>query len=112
MAIHSCDRMLEELNRDCEEHVSGYDCPDTLISYIPRFDEYGIIVHDGGGSSVQISFCPWCGTRLPESKRDRWFDALEDRGIDPDGPDIPEEFRGSAWWERQSDLHSPPTGGS
>jgi hypothetical protein len=28
---------------------------------------FGLIIHnDGGGSVIQISFCPWCGTRLPE----------------------------------------------
>ncbi|MGG1677776.1 DUF6980 family protein [Neobacillus sp. NRS-1170] len=21
-----------------------------------------------------MSFCPWCGTKLPMSKRDLWFD--------------------------------------
>jgi hypothetical protein len=43
------------------------------MCYHPTFDEYGIIVHDGGPSFVVIAYCPWCGVGLPESKRDRWF---------------------------------------
>jgi hypothetical protein len=53
------------------------------VAYSLVFDEYGIVVHDGGKSYVRIDFCPWCGTRLPESKRDQWFEALEAMGIDP-----------------------------
>ena len=32
---------------------------------------YGLIIHDGGTSAVTIQFCPWCGSKLPASKRDR-----------------------------------------
>lgn len=42
--------------------------------YNEVFDEFGLIVHDGGQSYVLIQHCPWCATRLPESQRDRWFD--------------------------------------
>jgi len=31
---------------------------------------YGLYVHDGenghGASVIQIAYCPWCGTRLPD----------------------------------------------
>jgi hypothetical protein len=70
--------------------------------YIPKFDEYGIIVHDGGTSMVRIQFCPWCGTRLPESKRDRWFDELKRRGIDPRGEQVPAEYQTDAWYHDKS----------
>jgi hypothetical protein len=82
---HCCDRMREELLRHCELGVRRSECPDALIAYSPKFNEYGIIVHDGGLSFVQIHHCPWCGTKLPESERDGWFDALERNGIDPTG---------------------------
>ena len=32
--------------------------------------------------SITINFCPWCGTQLPESLRDRWFEELELLGKD------------------------------
>jgi hypothetical protein len=28
-----------------------------------------LIVHDGGRSVIRIRFCPWCGTRLPDTLR-------------------------------------------
>jgi hypothetical protein len=67
-------------------------------SRIPEFDEYGIIIHDGGSAVSEIKFCPWCCHTLPESKRDAWFDALEDLGFyDPSEQDIPKEFNRDAW---------------
>jgi hypothetical protein len=102
MAAHACDRMREELEKRCDEHSDRFACPDALVTYEPKFDEYGIIVHDGGHSSVQIAFCPWCGVRLPDSKRDRWFDELEARGIDPSNPEVPSEFRTEEWWSRRT----------
>ena len=75
-------------------------CPDVLIQYSPKFDEYGLIVHDGGESSIAISFCPWCGTKLPESKRDRWFSELEALGFDEPLLDqaIPERYKNDSWY--------------
>jgi hypothetical protein len=63
------------------------------------FDEYGIFIHDGGSSLTLINFCPWCGSKLPESKRDRWVEELEKLGFtDPFlRDDIPEEFKTDEW---------------
>jgi len=49
-------------------------------------------------SKYTISFCPFCGTKLPASKRDRWFDELEKLGFDePLGEDnLPENFKSDA----------------
>jgi len=63
------------------------------------FNEYGLIVHDGGSSSITIEFCPWCGTQLPESLRDRWFDELEALGFDnPFEQDIPKKYKTNEWY--------------
>jgi hypothetical protein len=90
--------MKEELERHCDRGLDRFACPDALVAHSPKFDEFGIIVHDGGVSTVQIMFCPWCGAKLPESKRDRWFEELEAKGIDPASDDAPEEYQTSAWW--------------
>ena len=71
------------------------------MDYDSRFNEYGLIVHDGGTSVVVIAFCPWCGSKLSESKREEWFRELSRRGFDdPVSQDIPVEFRNDAWWRR------------
>ena len=59
-----CKMMADKLNHQCEQHPDPFDCPDNLII---RTDEgYGLIVHDGGASFIQIRFCPWCGTQIGE----------------------------------------------
>jgi hypothetical protein len=58
-----CDRMRVDLEQKCDLHPNRADCPDALIDRVRG--GYGLIVHDGGESVVEISFCPWCGTRLP-----------------------------------------------
>lgn len=87
----------------CEQHPDPYDCPDCLLIYVSKFDEYGIIRHNGGRSFCSIQFCPFCGAKLPESKRDEWFEKLEALGYeDPFFSDVPEEFETDAWFRNSS----------
>ncbi|WEK45185.1 MAG: hypothetical protein P0Y56_09055 [Candidatus Andeanibacterium colombiense] len=55
--------MAADLNPSCDQHADRSDCPDALIGRVRG--GYGIIVHDGGSSVVEIAFCPWCGGKLP-----------------------------------------------
>jgi hypothetical protein len=87
-----------DLGQQCDQHFDRYDCPDMLIGYTPEYREYGLIVHDGGHSTVVIAYCPWCGTQLPASLRDEWFDRLDRLGLDPGDPATPEPMRSDAWW--------------
>ncbi|WP_199865537.1 MULTISPECIES: hypothetical protein [Frankia] len=73
------------------------DCPDVLVGFTPKYQEYGIWIHDGGSSGVGIAYCPWCGARLPDSVRVRWFDALERIGLDPDDAALPPEYEDERW---------------
>ncbi|MEW2295640.1 hypothetical protein ABZ719_23525 [Streptomyces sp. NPDC006743] len=97
MISHCCEAMNSRANMCCDRHADLFACPDALIEFSARFQEYGLIVHDGGTSSITIDFCPWCGRRLPASQRDRWFDELEARGIDPWQDDVPPEFQDDRW---------------
>ena len=91
--------MRNQLQFSCNVHASPSECPDVFVSYSPEFDEYGLIVHDGGASSVSIHFCPWCGTKLPNSLRVRWFEELEALGFDdPMVQSIPEKYKSDAWY--------------
>lgn len=96
-----CDDMRAALTNACEEHAGDpFACGDQLVSHSPTFGEFGLIVHDGGASSVLIRFCPWCGSKLPESRRDAWFDEIEKRGLEPHAETLPDTMKGAAW--RQS----------
>ena len=98
-----CEWMTDQINWVCDQHDDRFDCPDALIDYVAKFDEYGIIVHDGGRSKVSLRFCPWCGQRLPASQRDRWFDELEEAGIDIETGEIPSQYLDSTWWRRPAE---------
>jgi hypothetical protein len=99
MNSHCCESMREQVEFTCEQHASRFDCPDALIGYLLVLNEYGLIVHDGGTSAVNIAFCPWCGTKLPESLRERWFTELAALGFDePLVQDIPERYKSDEWY--------------
>ncbi|MBC7494763.1 MAG: hypothetical protein H7221_07125 [Flavobacterium sp.] len=66
--------MCEKLKHNSS---SDYDNLDTSIVYVEKFNEYGLKICDGGSSNILIEFCPWCGEKLPNSKREKWFDEIE-----------------------------------
>lgn len=72
------------------------------VRYDSRLDEYWI---DAGSARQCLCYCPWCGEKLPPSKRNEWFDAVEALGLDPWQDDgVPEEFRSDAWWKASGPL--------
>jgi len=95
--------MTQQVEYKCPQHPDPFDCQRALIYYNAKLDEYGIIEHSECGNRVYIKmeFCPFCGVKLPESKRDLWFDKLEAMGIDPWDPDaVPKEFRTDEWYRK------------
>ncbi|WP_404900555.1 hypothetical protein PV791_05850 [Priestia filamentosa] len=64
MNKHCCDDMEYHANFKCDIHKTPFVCPDHLILFDDKHNDYGLIVHDGGSSTIEISFCPWCGKKL------------------------------------------------
>jgi hypothetical protein len=93
-----CSAMKHELSRECEHHETKFECADMLIYYEAPLNEYGLIIHDGGPSYILMKYCPWCGSKLPESKRDEYFDKLENLGFE-DYDDAPIQFQSQEWWK-------------
>lgn len=50
----------------CDRHHDPLDCPDVLVLWYPTHGP-GLPIRDGGTASMQIRFCPWCGTGLPHA---------------------------------------------
>lgn len=99
MSRYCCSKMERSIDIICKLHKNPFNCPDAVIWYDMKYDEYGLIIHDGGESYIEINYCPWCGNKLPESKRDLWFDTLEKLGFeDPIQQDIPIEFETDDWY--------------
>jgi hypothetical protein len=63
MAIACCEMMAGNIANTCNQHPDRYDCPDALIDGVRG--GYGLIIHDGTKSVIEIQFCPWCGVKLP-----------------------------------------------
>ncbi|MBN9281953.1 MAG: hypothetical protein J0H37_06820 [Hyphomicrobium denitrificans] len=95
-AVHCCAAMVKALEFDCDQHIDPFECADSLIVYNEAMDEYGLIIHDGSASYVLIDHCPWCGTRLPESARDRWFDEVDALNL-ADDVDPPAKYFSGEW---------------
>ncbi|MGG3197648.1 DUF6980 family protein [Priestia aryabhattai] len=64
MNKHCCEDMRYHANFNCDIHEDPFECPDKLILFDKRDNEYGLIIHDGGTSVIGILFCPWCGKKL------------------------------------------------
>ncbi len=54
--------MAGQLAWKCDHHEGPFDCPDALVLKVKQ--SYGLIIHDGGRSLVEIQHCPWCGAKL------------------------------------------------
>lgn len=100
MERHCCKDLERAVQFNCETCADQFECPDSLVLYVPKFDEYGLIIHNGGTAFSVIRHCPWCGSEFPESKRDRWFRELEAMGIEePDDERIPDEYQSDSWYQ-------------
>jgi len=97
-----CEQMRAQIEHTCSEHPQVGQCPDQLVGYSARFDEYGIWVRTGEDARaygwLEIAFCPWCGSTLPASRREQWFDRL--RGLHLEPEQAPAEMEHYGWWQQ------------
>jgi hypothetical protein len=95
-----CDQLFEQINFKCPlYHSKNTICPDQKIIYNAKFDEYQLPLNKNEG--IEIKFCPFCGFKLPESKRDEWFDEMKKLNIDPwtEKHLIPEIYLSDEWYK-------------
>ncbi len=111
MATICCEDMKNNMYSIFEDASNiEIEQTDKTVYYCSKFDEYGIPIYDGengaANSYVLIDYCPWCGKRLPSSKRDEWFSALEKLGIENplEVENIPEKFKTSEWFNSARDV--------
>lgn len=76
------------------------------INYNPIFREHGLNLKSP--NIKLITYCPWCGNKLPTSLRDIFFDILENEYNIEDGfleilnnKKLPKEFQDDSWWEKR-----------
>ena len=72
---HCCLIMDYNIDKSSGENISP-------CFYNPKFRKYYLQATQGLGGE-KIDFCPYCGTKLPQSLSDIWFDILEEEfGLD------------------------------
>jgi hypothetical protein len=103
MRDHCCDEMRRHL--EVGDVPAAAAAPGRHVVYDTVFDEY-CLVREGGLDAAPISHCPWCGSVLPESKRDLWFSELAQRGFTADDPGLDDAFRTDAWWQGLPPIQS------
>ena len=79
--------------------------PRDPIEYNPVFREYFIRLNNRS-NIITLVYCPWCGSKLPDSLRENYFDILEKEhqietnlGEYKERSDIPTDFRSDKWWK-------------
>jgi hypothetical protein len=80
---YCCETMQHNATHKCEQHPNPFDCPDNLIYHNERSNQFGLIIHDGGGSFISIQFCPWCGKQLEGMARKATSTAKRRKLSDP-----------------------------
>lgn len=101
MSNFCCDDMKYHLEHKCDIHENIFDCADNLFIYNHIMNEYGIIIHDGGSSYIEIKYCPFCGKFLGNSKREEFFELIDKLNLDRDDENFPEEFKSDEWWKKR-----------
>ena len=61
---YCCKMMTENAKFSCKDCHDEFECPDSIVYHNEKEGTFGIIIHDGGSSYIQISYCPWCGKKL------------------------------------------------
>lgn len=97
---------MKKTKHCCELMDMFLEDPRIPLKYYPMAREYGIPLSHS--SAIQLFFyCPWCGKKLPESLREKFFDILEkEYHVEPEfdikqDPNVPEEFKSDEWWKKR-----------
>ncbi|MFI4983868.1 MAG: DUF6980 family protein [Rickettsiales bacterium] len=91
----------------CCNNMEYYVSENREISYDLELRRYVLRLANAKNATCQLLFyCPWCGTKLPTSLADKWFEILKvEYGLtDPifdDAEKIPKEFKTDEWWKKR-----------
>lgn len=96
------------LNNHCCELIEKFLRDDQVpIEYSSKVREYSFTLKNKPGIAQGFDYCPWCGTKLPNSLRQEYFDILRTEFLITDPFEaiqknmVPEEFKSDAWWKKR-----------
>jgi hypothetical protein len=92
----------------CCKRITQSFYPRGMIHFEPKRRSYGIFISDDRAAIDFIKFCPFCGKKFPPNLTDKYYEIVEDLGVnlsDPQSPSdewvesqIPVEFHSDEWW--------------
>lgn len=93
---HCCLGMAYAISRPL---LTPHQGPNRIVDWIASWSEYRIPVPYDGYASTILRFCPWCGSSLPRSRKEEWYQTVYELGFtDPGEQDIPAAFNSDSWW--------------
>jgi len=96
---HCCDIMVYYVTTSQEEH--------ELIRYHAETRKYRFLLHGYDyGLEQKMNYCPWCGTKLPESLGEEWCKVIKEKfGLEEvfaeEWAELPEEYKTDEWWKKR-----------
>lgn len=104
--------MTEEKSKHCCSDMdyyadSLYRKEHDIIRYHPEDREYHFVLHGYDyGLETPFAYCPWCGSKLPESLSEEWCKVIKEKfGLDEvfaeEWEKLPEEFKTEEWWQKR-----------
>ena len=88
----------------CKMMDAGIKSNRNILEYNASMREYSTICYKDDG--FLMYYCPFCGTQLPNSLRDQWFDEISKElgfevDLSIDKRKIPSEFLTEEWWKKR-----------
>lgn len=75
----------------------------NTVTYDSKFNEYAIDI-PGCQSYMTFKYCPWCGKKLPNSMRTKWFKEVKKFGVkclfDDNIENLPDIYKDDRWYNK------------
>jgi hypothetical protein len=72
-----------------------------LFVYDRKTRAYGVVINENPQNQFFLSYCPWCGVKLPTDLADEYFDAVRDPKTGKVLDQLPPEFHTDEWWKKR-----------
>ncbi|GHS92708.1 hypothetical protein AGMMS49949_05170 [Alphaproteobacteria bacterium] len=104
----------DDLRREIEEG-DPFNIPRKLIKYNRQLRYTAIVCNEEKNVDLPMNYCPFCGTKFPESLSETFYDVLKKEygakylistgktifDTVPAEKPLPREFRTDAWWKKR-----------
>jgi hypothetical protein len=73
----------------------------SVVLYTPKWRSYGIVINGNPDNQIFLTYCPFCGKKLPEELLLEYDTATRNRETGKPLDPLPEEFKTDEWWKKR-----------